>query len=146
MNALRWILAAGLWAALALSAPAQAAAPPELPAWDDLTPEQRETLTAALRERWDQAAYEQRLRWLRGAERWQKLTPEERRTVRQGMRAFRRADPQTREQLRDVFRNLRQASPEERERLREKWRSLSPAQRRAWMEAGGPGVAPPPGD
>ena len=139
-----WLLAAGLCAgAGALHA---ADAPNELPAWDKLSPAQREALSTPIRERWNQAGYEQRLRWLRQAERWQHLSADERQRVRQGMRRFRDASPATREQLRGVFENLSKLPPEERRELREKFRSLSPAQRRAWMEAGGPGVAPPPGD
>lgn len=125
---------------------AQSAPPGEIPRWEQLSPQQREALSTPLRERWNQAAYEQRLRWLRQAERWQNLSPEERIAARQGMRAYRKADPQTREKLRDVFQNLRNASPAQRTALREKWRSLSPEQRKRWLDAGGPGNAPPPED
>ena len=39
------------------------------------------------------------------------------------------------------------ALPEdERRALRARWRSLSPEQRRAWLEAGGPGIVPQPAD
>lgn len=129
---------------LGLGVNAQQIAPAELPRWEQLSPEQREALSTPLRERWNQAAYEQRLRWLRQAQRWQNLTPDERKAARNGMRAYRKADPQTREKLREVFQNLRNASPEQRAALREKWRSLSPEQRKQWLDAGGPGVAPPP--
>jgi len=132
--------------ALVLAGGVRAAPPAELPAWDHLTPEQRDALSAPLRERWNQGAYEQRLRWLQHAKRWQQLTPQERATARQGLRAYRQADPATRGKLREVFKNLRDATPEQRTALREKWRALSPEQRRAWLQAGGPGVAPPPGE
>lgn len=131
---------------LAFTVHAQSAPPGEIPRWEQLSPQQREALSTPLRERWNQAAYEQRLRWLRQAERWQNLSPDERIAARQGMRAYRKADPQTREKLRDVFQNLRNASPAERTALREKWRSLSPEQRKQWLDAGGPGRAPPPND
>lgn len=132
---------------LAAYGAAHAAEPPrELPSWERLSPAQREALSTPIRERWNQAAYEQRLRWLRQAERWQHLTPEERQLARQGMRRYRNADPETREKLRDIFQHMRTLPPEERQALREKWRALSPEQRRAWMQAGGPGVAPPPSD
>lgn len=132
--------------ALAFANAASAAPPAELPSWEQLTPDQRETLSAPLRERWNQGAYDQRLRWLQHARRWQQLSPQERATARQGLRAYRQADPATREKLREVFKNLRDATPEQRAALRDKWRSLSPEQRRAWLQAGGPGVAPPPGE
>ncbi|PKM05934.1 MAG: hypothetical protein CVV14_14425 [Gammaproteobacteria bacterium HGW-Gammaproteobacteria-4] len=142
MNFQSWPLIAAL--ALAFGANAQETQPVEMPRWEQLSPAQREALSTPLRERWNQAAYEQRLRWLRQAERWQHLSPEDRKAARKGLRAYRQADPQTREKLRDVFRNLRDASPEQRAVLREKWRSLSPEQRKQWLDAGGPGVAPPP--
>lgn len=142
MNFQSWPLIAAL--ALAFGANAQETQPVEMPHWEQLSPAQREALSTPLRERWNQAAYEQRLRWLRQAERWQHLSPDERKAARKGLRAYRQADPQTREKLRDVFRNLRNASPEQRAALREKWRSLSPQQRKRWLDAGGPGVAPPP--
>lgn len=144
MNAKQWMRTLMIGLALAFASATSAAPPAELPSWEQLTPEQRETLSAPLRERWNQGAYEQRLRWLQHAKRWQQLTPQERATARQGLRAYRQADPATREKLREVFKNLRGATPEQRASLREKWRSLSPEQRRAWLEAGGPGVAPPP--
>lgn len=146
MNNRQWMGTLTITLALLLAGTAHAAPPRELPNWDQLTPEQRDALSAPLRERWNQGAYEQRLRWLQHAQRWQQLTPEERRSARQGLRAYRQADPETREKLREVFKNLRSATPEQRNALREKWRSLSPEQRRAWMQAGGPGVAPPPGE
>lgn len=144
MKTMQWM--GPLVMTLALIGRASAEQPAELPNWAQLTPEQRETLSAPLREHWDQGAYEQRLRWLQHAKRWQQLSPDERRAARQGLLAYRQADPATQEKLREVFKNLRNASPEQRSALREKWRSLSPEQRRAWLKAGGPGVAPPPGE
>lgn len=130
---------------LATTGALRAASPPvELPSWEQLSPAQREVLSTPIRERWNQAAYEQRLRWLRQAERWQNLSPEERRLVLQGIRRYRNADPETRARLRDIFEHMSTLPPSERKALREKWRALSPEQRRAWMQAGGPGVAPPP--
>lgn len=144
MKIMRWM--GPLVITLALIGPSKAEQPAELPNWEQLTPEQREALSAPLRERWNQGAYEQRLRWLQHAKRWQQLSPDERRAARQGLRTYRNADPETREKLREVFKNLRDATPEQRSALREKWRSLSPEQRLAWLKAGGPGVAPPPGE
>ncbi|PIQ37838.1 MAG: hypothetical protein COW59_05025 [Lysobacterales bacterium CG17_big_fil_post_rev_8_21_14_2_50_64_11] len=145
MNITRhWLQCAVLSLALAFAVHAQEASPAQMPRWEQLSPAQREALSTPLRERWNQAAYEQRLRWLRQAERWQNLSPEDRKAARDGLRAYRKADPQTREKLRDVFQNLRNASPEQRAALREKWRSLSPEQRKRWLDAGGPGRASPP--
>jgi hypothetical protein len=39
---------------------------------------------------------------------------------------------------------MRALAPTEREQLRARWRALTPQQRRDWLRAGGPGLAPPP--
>jgi hypothetical protein len=33
---------------------------------------------------------------------------------------------------------------DQRRELKERWRAMDPGQRRQWLEAGGPGLAPPP--
>jgi hypothetical protein len=53
--------------------------------------------------------------------------------------------PRQRQQLRQSLRAMRGLDMAERERLRATWRSLTPEQRREWLRAGGPGIAPPPG-
>jgi hypothetical protein len=46
--------------------------------------------------------------------------------------------------MRQSMQVMRGLPDDERRRLRSLWRSLAPAQRRDWLERGGPGVAPPP--
>jgi hypothetical protein len=45
--------------------------------------------------------------------------------------------------MRRSFRAMRALPPEEQGRLRAIWRGMDPQQRRAWLERGGPGIAPP---
>jgi hypothetical protein len=77
-------------------------------------------------------------------EHWRQWSPERRRAVREGLRNYREMSPQQRQEMRRSLRALRMLDPAARERLREQWRSLTPEQRRAWLHAGGPGLAPPP--
>ena len=53
--------------------------------------------------------------------------------------------PEQRRQLRRSLHSLRDLPPDQQRRLRQNWQSLTPEQRRAWLKAGGPGIAPPPG-
>ena len=78
--------ATGAKPAPAASARAPAAEAP-LPAWDQLSAEQREALVAPLRERWN-AAPAERARMLERARRWESMPPEERERARRGMRRF----------------------------------------------------------
>ena len=64
--------------------------------------------------------------------------------MRDGWRNFREMSPRQREQVRHSFEALRRLPPEEQRRLRGIWQGMNPEQRRAWLKAGGPGVAPPP--
>jgi hypothetical protein len=104
----------------------------------------RAALIEPTRERWERATPEQQQRYLDRARFWASLTPEQKRLARAGAERFRQADPEQRGRLREVWRRFQSLPPAEREEARRTWESLSPAQRRAWLEAGGPGVAPPP--
>ncbi|MCE2944513.1 MAG: DUF3106 domain-containing protein [Lysobacteraceae bacterium] len=112
--------------------------------WEALSEADRAALAQPIRERWNQASPEQQRRYLERARLWASLSPEQKRLARAGVERYRRADGEQRGRLREVWQRL-QALPEaEREAARRTWASLTPAQRRQWLEAGGPGVAPPP--
>lgn len=131
--------------ALLLAAPVSAATPARgLPDWSELPAADREALAQPLVERWNRANPEQRQRMLERAQLWASLSPEQKAQARRGIEQFREAHADRREQLRAVWQRLQDLPPEQREALRATWRQLSPAERRAWLEAGGPGVAPPP--
>lgn len=117
-----------------------------VPSWRELSPAQQEQL-AKLREVWDQMPASRRVRALERLERrerWESLTPEQRERLREGARNFRDLPPELREKMRNSMRAMRELPEAERRALWDQWRAMDPAQRRAWLEAGGPGLAPAP--
>jgi hypothetical protein len=120
----------------------------QVPAWADLSDKQREQL-APLAEQWDSLSASRRVRALERLERrerWEAMTPEQREKLRKGAQNFRDLPPELREKMRASMRAMRALPEAERRELWEVWRSRSPEQRRAWLQAGGPGLAPPPED
>lgn len=111
-----------------------------LPTWDRLTPAQRETLIAPLRERWN-AEPESRQRLLDHASRWKAMTPEQRKRARHGMKRWESMSPEQREQMRALYQHMRQLPPAERDALRKQFRAMTPEQRREWVRR-----HPPTGD
>ncbi len=126
--------------------PAPVPAGVSVPAWHELSPRQQEKL-APLRERWDQMPASRRvhaLERLERRERWEAMTPEQRERLRQGARNFHELPPELRETARASFQVVRALPEPERRAILARWRALSPEQRRAWLEAGGPGIVPEP--
>lgn len=116
------------------------------PSWSELTPAQREAL-APWQAHWDAMPAPRRARALQRLERqarWDALPPEQREALRRGARNFRDLPPELREQMRTSMAATRALPEAERRELFKLWRSLDPVQRRAWLEAGGPGISPPP--
>src|SRR5690606_30556695 len=87
-------------APLAASAQANAA---DLPAWDQLTAEQRALLLAPVRERWNRSEPDRRAHMLEHARRWHAMTPEQREHARHGMKRWRNLPPEKRQQARALF-------------------------------------------
>lgn len=126
--------------------PAPVPAGVSLPAWGELTPQQQEKL-APLRDRWDQMPASRRVHALERLERrarWEAMTPEQRERLRRGARNFHDLPPELRETARASFQVVRALPEDERRATLARWRALSPEQRRAWLEAGGPGIVPEP--
>lgn len=118
----------------------------QVPAWNELGDKQREQL-APLAAQWDGMPASRRVRALERLERrerWEAMTPEQREKLRKGARNFRDLPPELREKMRASMQAMRELPEDERRQLWEVWRSRSPEQRRAWLQAGGPGLAPPP--
>ncbi|MGL6289315.1 MAG: DUF3106 domain-containing protein [Silanimonas sp.] len=142
--------AAPLAAQAATSAPASASsAPASTPAgtpWSALSDADRAALIEPTRERWERATPEQQRRYLERARFWAGLTPEQKRMARAGAERWRDSNGRQRGRLREVWQRFQALPPAERETARRTWESLDARQRRAWLEAGGPGVAPPPTD
>ena len=124
--------------ALAQSQPAT-----PLPDWDKLTPQQRESLIAPVRERWNREP-EERPRMLEHAKRWKTMSPEERKQARKGMRRFGDMSPRQRDEARVLFLRMKELPPEQRRKLREDWKSMTPEQRHAWIQKNAPKETKPP--
>lgn len=116
------------------------------PSWSELTPAQQERL-APLGDRWDKLPASRRMHVLERLERrarWDALSPEQRERLRHGARNFHDMPPELREKMRTSMQAVRALPEAERRALKERWRAMDPAERRKWLEAGGPGLAPPP--
>lgn len=126
-------------AALALAAPHAFAQSGDasLPEWDRLTPQQRETLLAPVRERWN-GKPEERAKMLERAQRWGQMTPEERARADRGKKRWHTMDPEQQRQMRTFYERTRDLTPEQRRKLREELKAMTPAQRHEWFES------PPP--
>jgi hypothetical protein len=120
--------------ALLLAAPALGNAAQPLPAWEGLTPAQRELLVAPVRDRWN-ADPDQRARLLEHARRWQAMSPEQRARAHKGVRRWKHMSPEQREQARALYARMRGLDEAGRRALKERWRAMTPAQQKAWVEA-----------
>jgi len=108
-----------------------------MPAWEQLTPAQRELLVAPIRERWNSSP-DERARMYLHAQRWQQMTPEQRSRAHHGMHRWEHMDPQKREEMRALFQKMRAMTPEQRRALRDQWHAMTPEQRKAWVDANPP--------
>ena len=132
------LLLACAGSAFAQSTPAP---PPALPEWDQLTPQQRETLIAPLRDRWNDST-DERARMYEHALRWQAMTPQQRELARRGMHRFEHMDPQQRRDAKVLFVKMRGMSPEQRAKLRDDFKAMTPEQRRQWIRQNTPSDLP----
>ena len=142
----RPVLFALVLALAPLAASAQAPAPggTPLPAWEQLSADQRETLLAPVRERWNRSPPERRAQLLEHARRWQAMSPEQREHARDGMRRWRDLPPDKRHQAQALFEHSRTLPAEERKALMQRWKAMNPEQRKAWVEAHPPRERPDP--
>jgi hypothetical protein len=116
---------------------AQAGTQPSLPAWEQLTPAQRDLLVAPLRERWD-ASPADRARMYDHARRWREMTPAQRVRARRGLGHWEHMDPARRREMRALFEQMRPMTEQQRTALRDRWHAMTQAQRDAWVEAHAP--------
>ena len=125
-----------LLAASALTAPtlalAQDAKPDTLPAWDQLTPAQRELLIAPVRDRWNSEP-ERRPQLLEFAKRWQSMPPPQRDRARHGMQRWETMTPEQRDQARALFHAMRGMDKDARRAFMDKWRQMTPQQQADWV-------------
>lgn len=134
---------------------APTASPQALPAWDHLTPAQRDDLIAPLRERWN-GDPDERARMLERAHRWKAMPPEQRHRARRGMHRWEGMDAAERAQMQALFERTRSMPkpqrreamalfkrmlpmpPAERERIKQLWPRMTPEQRKAWLREHAP--------
>lgn len=114
-----------------------------VPAWNELGERQRADL-ASFADRWDRLPASRRMQILERYDRFQSLPPAKQTALREGAINFQQMSPQQRQKMRDSLQTLRALPPDQQRALRQQWQALSPEQRRAWLDAGGPGVAPAP--
>ncbi len=126
-----------LLATLALApttALAQDAKADAMPAWDQLTPTQRELLVAPVRDRWNREP-EKRERFMEYAKRWKAMPQPQRERARHGMQRWEGMTPEQREQARALFHAVRGLDKDARGEFMEKWRQMTPQQRTDWVKA-----------
>jgi len=117
-----------------VAGPALATDPAPLPAWEQLSPAQREQLIAPTRERWN-AEPAQRRRMLERAARWQQMTPDQRGHAHRGMKRWEHMSPEQRAHARALYSRMRTLEPAARAAFKAKWRAMTPQQRSEWMKA-----------
>lgn len=126
-----------------------------LPAWEQLTPAQREELVAPLRARWDDNP-DERPHMLERARRWHAMPPEQRARAHHGMKRWEHMDPAKRAEMRALFERtrgmskqqrretfalyheMRKMTPDQREALKQRWVRMTPDERKAWMHEHAP--------
>lgn len=127
------LLALALCAAPVFAAPPPSGATPAMPAWEQLTPAQRDQLVAPLRDRWNANPDARGFLW-QHAQRWRQMTPEQRANAHNGFRRWEQMPPEKRDAMRALFHRMRDMTPEQRKALRAQWHDMTPEQRRAWVQ------------
>lgn len=123
-----------------LSAPLAAQTATPMPEWDKLTPQQRDTLIAPIRDRWNNAP-EHRQRMYDRSHDWETMTPEQRQQARRGMNRFENMSPGQRRDAQALFGKMRHMDKAQRDQLNAQWQAMTPEQRKQWVDAN-----PPPRD
>ncbi len=113
---------------------AQDAKADAMPAWDQLTPAQRDLLIAPVRDRWNREP-EKRERFMEYAKRWKAMPQPQRERARHGMQRWEGMTPEQREQARALFHAVRGLDKDARGEFMEKWRQMTPQQRTDWVKA-----------
>lgn len=127
-------LAAFALAPSAFAQEADAPAAAALPAWDQLTPEQRDLLIAPVRDRWNREP-DKRPRFMEFARRWQSMPQSQRERARHGMQRWESMSPEQREHARALFHATRGMDKDDRADFFAKWRQMTPQQRADWVKA-----------
>jgi len=141
---MRWLLAlAVLSTPVAWASPGDVPAGVKVPAWHELDAHQQTDL-ARFSDHWDRMPASRRVQILERYERWKAMPEERREALRGGVQNFQEMSPDQRQKMRRSLQVVRSLPPPEQRVLRERWQRMTPQQRRRWLDAGGPGIAPPP--
>ncbi len=108
-----------------------------MPAWEQLSPAQRDLLVAPIRERWDSNP-DARGRMFQHAQRWRQLSREQREEAHKGQGRFETMPPDQRQTMRALFQKTRDMTPGQRRALRRQWRGMTTEQRRAYLGQNAP--------
>lgn len=124
---------------------AKPAPPPveAMPAWEQLSPAQRELLIAPVRDRWNREP-ERRPQFMEYAKRWKDMPPPQRDHARRGMERWEAMTPEQRDHARAVFNFVHGMSKEDRRAFMDKWQQMTPPQRSEWVKAHPAPPAPMP--
>ena len=114
---------AGFALILLVGTPALAQAPAGGPAWNQLSPQQREAL-APLAGQWTTIPAENKRKWLEIADRYPQLSPEGKARMQARMTDFARLTPEQRRTARENFQRAYELPRESRESAVERYRSL----------------------
>ena len=126
-----------LLASLALApttALAQEAKADAMPAWDQLTPAQRDALIAPLRERWNRNP-DERARMVERAQRWKAMPRDQRERAGHGMQRWEHMTPEQRSEARALFHAMRGMDKDQRKAFMAQWRQKTPQQKTDWLKA-----------
>jgi hypothetical protein len=128
------VLAAGLLfreQSLAQSRPAPA--PASGPAWNSLSPQQREAL-APLAGQWPTMTAERKRKWLDIAEKYPQLSPEGKTRLHSRMAEFARLTPQQKQTARENFQRAYELPLQSRESAVEQYKALPPEKKKELAE------------
>ena len=128
------LLVLGLLAFASAEAFAQSPPPAPLPAWEQLTPQQREALIAPLRDRWNREP-DERPRMLERAQRWKAMPRDQRDRARHGMQRWEHMSPDQRGEARALFHAMRGMDKEQRKAFLADWRKKTTQQKVDWLKA-----------
>jgi hypothetical protein len=106
------------------------------PTWQELSPQQRETL-APLASDWDKMDDSRRKKWIGIAARYPHLTSDEQARVQTQMRGWSSLTPQQKQVVREKYKALKQAPADKQQALREQWeryQQLPPEERQRLQE------------
>lgn len=99
------------------------------PAWNELSPEQREAL-APLAKDWPSFDADRKRKWLEVASRYPNLSPEGKQKLHERMAKFARMTPEQKKTARENFRKAYEVPAEQRQATVQKFQELPPDKKR----------------